>query len=221
MIRTRVVLRLFVALALLVAAAMAVPLALSVVGQWREERAEAADVVPASDDEQRQIVRAIILDQLRAEPICYLLRPCRGPVIQFDHRAATLKRLDADNLSPDDVYLTYDTRQAIDGYLDFRAPPRLIDRLAEVVQVDAENADPAIAGVLYVNDGRPWPTPAAPTRCTDSEDMRRMRISRAAVQRSTGMALALMTTAFCDGSGRSSFYKLERKGEAWVVVFWT
>jgi hypothetical protein len=221
MVRRGVVLRLFVALTLLVAAAMAVPLALSAVAQWREERAEAADFVRASDEEQRQIVRAIVLDELRAEPLCYLLRPCRGPVIQFDRRAATLKRLDAENRSPDGPYLTYETREAIGGHLEFRAPPRLIDRLAEELQSDGENADPEVAGVIYIDDGRPWPTPAHPIRCADSEDARRMRISSAVVQRSTGTALALMTWAFCDGSGRPSFYKLERQGDDWVVVFWT
>lgn len=221
MVRRVVVLRVFVALTLLVAAAMAVPLALSAVAQWREERAEAADFVRASHDEQRQIVRAIILDELRTEPICRVLQPCTGPLIQFDRRAASFKRLDAENRSPDDAYLTYDTREAIGGHLDFRAPPQLIDRLAEQLQFDGENADPEVAGVIYIDAGRAWPTRASPIRCPDSEDVRRLRISRAAVQRSTGTALAMMTSSFCDGSGRSWFYKLERKGDDWVVVFWT
>jgi hypothetical protein len=45
-----------------------------------------------------------------------------------------------------------------------------------------------------------------------------VRISRAAIQASPGVALALVVTTYCDRSGNARVARLQRKGTQWQVV---
>lgn len=214
------VLRFVVLLTLLGALALGLPNAIRALSQWHEDRLEARDFAPASDDDQRAIVRAILEDRFRADSLCYLLEPCTGPLLALDRRAATAVPLGGRADFSRHPLVTYDVRLAVGQHLDFRAPPLLIDRLATLLPMEAENADPSMPGVHYIADAEPWPSVASPARCV-AGDAPRVRISRAAVQRPAGIAIAMTAYAFCDGSGRSSFYKLERERDRWVVLFWT
>ncbi|TAA43539.1 hypothetical protein [Pseudoxanthomonas winnipegensis] len=135
----------------------------------------------------------------------------------FDRSSALLRTVGAPG--PDEPYELQAIRPG--GGLVSReftsAPIALQELLDHLVQEKSFNEDPKIDGLIYVHDNHALPV-LGPTRCaSDRQGIRLFRVSRAAVQQSTGIALVFVTTTFCDGKPGLKVARLKRVQASWEV----
>ncbi|GEM_PF-3779001 len=217
-IRKSTVLRLSVAGAILLAGMVAYPLARDSWQDLQSRRAQEREFVAADDLDQQAIVRALLIRELAMVVPCAPSVACPAPVIHFDRNTATLRPL-----SGAGPWTAYEVRSALPMRSlvdtgDASLPPPLRELLQRLVQRSAVNADPALPGIVYVSDPALLPPLGTPHACDGPRGPMLVRISRAAVQASQGMALALVVPTYCDRSGNTWVARLQRNGTQWQVV---
>ncbi len=207
------VLRLSIAGAILLAGVVAYPLAWD---SWQSQRLQEREFVAADDLDQQAIVRALLIrERARA---CPTAATCPPPLIHFDRRAATLRPIGAPGAWAAYEIRTLEPEGALRDNGDASLPPPLDELLRRLVQRTEVNADPALPGIIYVSDPALLPPLGTPHACDGPRGPMLVRISRAAVQASQGVALALVVPTYCDRSGNTWVARLQRTGTQWQVV---
>lgn len=214
-LRAPAVLRMSVAIAMVVSAALVYPLAK---GYWTElhaRRLQGRDFVIANDSDQGAIVRSLLISEKEKPPLCGPFGNCPKEPIYFDRLSATLRSVDFDG-----IWATYEVRTVRpQGSLvnrgDNSLPLRLQELLDQITQGQTYNADPMLPGIVYVATPQDLPVLGEPDSCGASINPRLLRVSRAAVQESEGLALVLIARTFCDRSGSTEVAKLQRRGAEW------
>ena len=218
-IRASAIASLSAAGAIVVAGLFVYPLAMDSWAELQAEHAQERDFVAASDSEQAMIVRSLLTDELRKPPLCSPSeRNCSKEPMYFDRVSATLRSMD--HGGPWDKYevATIRPQGSLVNRGDSSRPVRLQELLDHLSQTQTYNVDPELPDVIYVSSAEKLPVLGESESCRGSISPRLVRISRAAVQESTGMALALVARTFCDGSGVPRVAELQRDGTRWRVV---
>jgi len=207
------VLRLSIAGAFLLAGVVAYPLAWD---SWQSQRLQEREFVAADDLDQQAIVRALLIRE--RDRACPTAATCPPPLIHFDRRAATLRPIGAPCAWAAYEIRTLAPEEALRDNGDASLPPPLDELLRRLVQRTEVNADPALPGIVYVTEPARLPALGTPRACYGPRLPMLLRISRAALQVSQGVALALVAPTYCDGSGRMRVARLQRTGKQWQVV---
>ena len=180
----------------------------------RDRRAENRNFVGAAESDQRAIVRAYLTAELQVSPPCDPAGLCFEVPVYFDHLPALLRSLDS--TEPWDEYEARTDRPA-DGLINrsnVLFPIPLQELLDQLVQQNFYNVDPALAGVIFVPDIKSRPL----LSCTEFVHPRLVRISRAAIQRSEDIAIALVTRTYCDESTLRSIAEFRRDANGWNLM---
>ena len=204
--------------AIVAAGALVYPLAKGSWADFQARRAQDRDFVIASDSDQAAIVRSLLLNEMAKPPLCSPSQDCPKQPIYFDRLSATLR-----STGDHEPWAKYEIRTVRpDGSLvnrgDNSLPIPLQELLDQISQRQTYNADPMLSGVVYVAAPEYLPVFGEPDSCDKSIDSRLVRISNAAVQESTGIALALIARTFCDGTGVPRVATLQRDGAGWRVL---
>ena len=220
-IRVSAIVSLSVAGAIAAAGFLIYPLVMNFWTELQAERAQERDIVAASDSDQAMIVRSLLTNELEKPPLCSPSEPnCLKEPMYFDRVSATLRSIDHGGRWRRYEVATIRPQGSLVNLGDPSRPiplQELIDRLS---QTETYNMDPALPGVIYVSSAEDLPVLGEPESCRASTSLgpRLVRISRAAVQESKGLALALIARTFCDGSGVPRVAELQRDGTKWRVI---
>lgn len=190
-------------------------------GYWTEfhaRRIQGRDVVIASDADQREIVRSLLVNEKGKPPLCGPSGGCPEKSIYFDQISATLQSLDADGPWADYELRTVGPRGSLANRGDHSVPVRLQELLDQIASRQTYNADPMLLGIDYVANPKDLPALGKPGSCGASINPMLVRVGRAAVQESKGLALVLIARTYCDGSGAAEVAKLQRRGAGWQIV---
>lgn len=217
-VRASLVIRLSLAGALLLAAAVVYPLAVSHFADLRAQRAERRDFVVASETDQRLIVRSILAREIDDKSLCEPGRSCPRHPVYFDRQSAVLLSTDDPEAYQPYELRTVGTYDLLADRTDPSTPLALRELLGRLARSRAYNSDPRQQHVTYAEDPKELPVLGEAESCEASNHARLVRTSSAAVQNSEGLALVLVATTFCDGSGSWRVAELERKGLEWMVV---
>ena len=219
-IRASAILSLSIAVAVLAGCLLAYPLALGFWAELQARHAQERDFVAASDSDQDMIVRSLLINEINKPPLCSPSVKCTKEPMYFDRLSATLRS--ADHGGPWSKYEVMTIRP--DGSLvdrgDSSRPIPLQELLDRLSQVQTYNANPMLPGVIYARNPEELPLLGEPDSCSDSSSIspRLVRIGRAAVQESKGLALVLIARTFCDGGGVPRVAELHRDRSEWRVI---
>jgi len=188
---------------------------------WHElqaRRAQGREFVSASESDQRMIVRSLLLNELGKPPLCGPSGDCPKEPIFFDRLSATLRSADYEGPEAKYTFFTIRPEGSLANDSDDSWPAPLKALLDNLSQRQTYNADPMLSGVTYVGRAEDLPVLGEPDSCDKLVSPRLVRISRAAIQNSEGLALVLVATTFCDGSGVPGMASLRRDGPGWRVL---
>ena len=220
-IRAPIILRLSVALGVAAASGIALPLAVGAKDAWERRRAMEADFVSASPLDQQQIARSFLLKEIAKPPLCSPDGLCPEEPLYFDRHSAVHR-----SLSDPAPWLPYELRaveplEPLVNPGDWSLPLPLRELLERTVQVPTENDDPMLPNVMYVADQGHLPQLGSHEDrgiCTDRYSPRLVRVSRAAVQESAGLAVALVTTSYCGGGSWVRVATFKREAAGWRAL---
>ena len=219
-IRASAILSLSIAGAVMATCLLAYPLVLSFWTELQARRAQERDFVAASDSDQDMIVRSLLINETNKPPLCSPSVDCTKEPMYFDRLSATLRS--ADHGGPWSKYemMTIRPQGSLVNRGDSSRPIPLQELLDRLSQTQTYNANPMLPGVIYVRNPEELPVLGEPDSCRDSSSIspRLVRISRAAVQESKGLALVVIARTFCDGGGVPRVAELHRDGSEWRVV---
>lgn len=217
-IRVSAILRTSFAAAMMVSAALLYPL---VVGYWADlqaQRAQDRDFVIASESDQQMIVRSLLIEETGKSPRCSPDGDCPNEPIYFDRLSATLRSLDPDRIGAKYEVVLVRPYDSLVNWGDASLPLQLQELLDEISQSQTYNADPRLPRIVYVTHPEDLPALGEPGSCGPRVSPRLVRISRAAVQESEDIAIALIARTYCDGSGSPRVAALRRNGAEWRVI---
>ncbi len=187
----------------------------------QEWLAQAQDFTVASELEQREITRELLLAEIGRPTICDPLGRCPEKPVYFDRTSAT--RLPLSDVDTDGDWRKYEYRIARDS-IDFfdrgdhSVPIALMQRLEGLSRIRFEMSDPNVAGVGYVTDSENFDQVGSPSKCTLQRSPRLIRMSRAAVHQSGNLAVVLIQRIYCEAGGTPRIAHLRRDGAGWHVT---
>lgn len=219
-IRASAILSLSSAGALVVICLLAYPLVSNSWIELKTQRDQERDFVAASESDQSKIVRSLLINEINRPPLCSPSVSCTKEPMYFDRLSATLRS--AEYGGPWNKYevMTIRRQGSLVDRGDSSRPIPLQELLDRLSQAQTYNADPMLPSVIYARDPEELPVLGEPSSCSDSSSIspRLVRIGRAAVQESKGLALVLIARTFCDGRGVPRVAELRRDGSEWRVV---
>lgn len=217
-IRASAVLHISVVVALVSAGVLIYPLAKGSWAKHQDRRIPDRDYVIASDADQRMIVRSLLINEINKPPLCGPSGECPKEPIYFDWLSATLRSSDPSKTLAKYEVVTIRPQGSLVNRWDKSLPVGLQELLDHISQTQTHNANPMLPGVVYVADPKDLPVLGESGSCEKSISPRLVRISKAALQESEGLALVLIAITFCDGSGSPRVAKLKRDGAEWRVL---
>lgn len=216
--RASIVFMLCIAGAILVAGVVLYPLGKSRWNELKASRADERDFVPASDSDQAVIVRTLLKSLLKNRQCLPMEQECPSHPIYFDRVSATLRSMDQGESWSKYEVVTIRPEGSLFKRGDHWRPLPLQELLDNLSQIQTYNTDPALPGIIFVDSTDELQSLGEHGECNESLNPKLVRISRAAVQESAGIALALMSKTWCDGSGALEVAELRRDETRWRVI---